>query len=109
MTHPELVRPGAFNAYATVIWRYPMRLERVNLRSSVHVGVSVLLFDLYGARAGSVGPYFGIAPLGIDVDLGRAWKLVVDPLDLEIPVPHVTGVPLYYEQFRFLLGFQYGA
>ena len=108
-THPGLVRAGVFNAYATLIRRFPMRLERVNLRTSMHAGVSVLLFDLYGARQGSFGPYVGIAPLGIDVDLGHFWKLVVDPLDLEIPIPHVTGVPLYYEQFRLMVGFQYGA
>ena len=107
--HPLGTRPGVFNAYATAIRRYPMRLERVNLRTTVHLGMSMLLFDLYGARQGSIGPYLGISPLGIDVALGRGWKLIFDPLDLEIPAPHVTGVPLYYEQYRLVVGLQYGA
>jgi MYXO-CTERM domain-containing protein len=107
-TYPVAVHAGAFNAYGTLIRRYPMRFERVNLRTTLHVGMSVLLFDVYGARAGSVGPYLGIAPLGIDVHLRRGWKLVLDPLTLDIPIPHLTGVPLYYEQFRLIIGLQYG-
>lgn len=109
VTYPFGIRAGTFNAYATVIRRYPMRFERVNLRTTLHAGMSTLLFNLYGAREGSIGPYFGIAPLGIDIHLGRGWKFVLDPLELEIPIPHVTGVPLYYEQFRFSFGVQYGA
>jgi hypothetical protein len=107
-TYPLAAHAGVFNAYGTLIRRYPMRFERVNLRTTLHAGLSVLLFDLYGARAGSVGPYVGIAPLGIDVHLRRGWKLVFDPLGLEIPIPHLTGVPLYYEQFRLTIGLQYG-
>jgi MYXO-CTERM domain-containing protein len=109
VTYPTGTRLGTFNAYGTLIRRYPMRFERVNLRTTLHAGTSVLLFNLYGAREGSIGPYFGIAPLGIDVHIRRGWKLVLDPLELEIPVPHVTGIPLYYEQFRLTIGVQYGA
>jgi hypothetical protein len=109
VTHPLGTRAGVFNAYGTLIRRYPMRFERMNLRTSLHVGMSVLLFDLYGARKGSVGPYVGIAPLGIDFALGHGWKLVFDPLDLEIPIPHVTGVPLYYQQYRIVIGLQHGS
>jgi hypothetical protein len=108
-TYPLGARWGVLNVYGTVIRRYPMRFERVSLRTTLRAGASFLLFDLYGAREGSVGPYLGIAPLGIDVQIGRGWKLVFDPLSLEIPVPHVTGVPLYYEQFRLSFGLQYGA
>jgi hypothetical protein len=106
--YPLAAHPGALNIYGTLIRRYPMRFERVNLRTTVHLGASALLFDLYGAHEGSVGPYFGITPLGIDIHIRRGWMLVFDPLGLEFPVPHLTGVPLYYEQFRLSIGVQYG-
>ncbi len=105
----EEVHAGALNLYATLVHRWPLLGERVNLRTSLHVGASVLLFDLFGAPAGSVGPYFGLGPLGIDVWMGRGFRLVVDPLEISLPVPHLTGVPFFYQQYRFTIGLQFGA
>lgn len=108
VTSPLGGRAGALSVFATVVRRHRMRRERVSLRTTVRVGASILLFDLYGARSGSVGPYVGVAPLGIDLALAKGWRLVIDPLDFHLPVPHVTGAPLYYPQYRFTVGFELG-
>ncbi len=109
ITTPGQVRLGAFNIYATLIRRYPLAWSRVNLRTTLHLGTSVQLLDLYGAERGSVGLFGGVAPLGIDVDLGHHWRFVLDPLGVYLPVPHLPGVPLFYLQFRCTLGFQFAA
>ena len=101
-------RPGVLNLYASVVRRYPMTWERVNLRTTLQAGVSTLLFDLYGALAGSTGPYVGLSVLGLDVDLGRALRLVFDPALIAMPIPHVTGQPFYYLQYRVSVGLSWG-
>jgi uncharacterized protein (TIGR03382 family) len=108
-TSPLKERAGVATVAATLIRRYPMKFDRVNLRSSLHVGVSTLLFDVYGAPMYSTGPYFAIAPLGIDYDLGHSVRLVVDPVEFAMPIPLVGQLPLYYEQFRFMIGLQVGS
>jgi MYXO-CTERM domain-containing protein len=101
-------RAGALNLLFTGIRRWPLTWERVNLRSTLQVGTSILLFDVFGAPAGSVGLYAATAPLGIDVDLRRGVRLVVDPLGVAIPIPHLTAAPFYYPQYRISIGFQFG-
>ncbi len=108
-TSPIKERAGVAVAYATLIRRFPMRFDRVNLRTSLHLGVSTLLFDVYGAPLYSTGPYIAISPLGIDYDLGGAVRLVIDPVEFAIPVPLVGQLPLYYEQVRLMIGLQIGA
>jgi hypothetical protein len=107
-TSPMEVRAGVATAAATLIRRFPMKFDRVNLRSSVHLGVSTLLFDVYGAPKYSTGPYGAISPLGLDYDLGNSVRIVWDPMEIALPVPMVGQLPLYYEQFRFMLGIQVG-
>ena len=109
MLNQGAVRPGFFNLYVTGVRRFPLTWERVNLRIAVHLGISTMLFDVYGAPRGSFGPYVGISPLGVDVDLGKFWRLIIEPVNLEIPVPHLAGVPFYYQQYRFTIGIQFGA
>ncbi|MBV8757469.1 MAG: hypothetical protein JO257_09350 [Deltaproteobacteria bacterium] len=104
---PWSVKAGAASAYGTVIRRYPMKLDRVNLRTTVSLGVSTLLFDIYGAPKYDIGPFVGVSPLGIDYDLGNATRLVIDPLSIDLPVPHLGLIPLYYEQFRTMIGLQF--
>ncbi len=106
---PIAAKAGAANLYATLIRRFPMRFDRVNLRTSLHLGVSTLLFDVPGAPKYSTGPYISFAPLGIDYDLGGSVRIVLDPVEIALPVPYVGLIPLYYEQFRLMIGLQIGA
>jgi hypothetical protein len=108
-TSPIKGRAGVAMLYATLIRRFPMRFDRVNLRTSLHLGVSTLLFDVYGAPMYSTGPYIAISPLGIDYDFGSAVRLVIDPVEFALPVPLLGQLPLYYEQVRFMVGLQFGA
>ncbi|HEX8113416.1 MAG TPA: hypothetical protein VF516_37055, partial [Kofleriaceae bacterium] len=68
-----------------------------------------LLFDVYGAPKYSTGPYGAISLLGLDYDLGQAVRIVFDPMEIALPVPLLGQLPLYYEQFRFVIGVQFGA
>jgi hypothetical protein len=98
------IRNGVFNVYASVVRRYQMRYEAVNLRTTAGIGASALLFDLYGARSGSVGPFLGVSVLGIEWKLAKNWYFVFDPAYIAFTVPHVTGVPLGYLQYRVVAG-----
>jgi hypothetical protein len=102
------MKAGAASLYATVIHRYPMKLDRVNLRTTLGLGASTILFDVYGAPKWDIGPYVAFAPLGIDYDLGGSVRIVFDPLSVSVPIPHVGAIPLYYEQFRTMIGIQIG-
>ena len=84
-TAPWAAKAGAASLYATVIHRYPMKLDRVNLRTTFSLGASTLLFDVYGAPKYDIGPFVGFSPLGIDYDLGNSVRLVFDPLGVEVP------------------------
>jgi hypothetical protein len=106
---PNRFTSGSLNIYGTLIRRYPMRFDRVNLRTSLHLGTSTLLFDVYGAPKYSTGPYFAVSLLGIDYDLGGSVRLVVDPAEIAVPMPEVGQLPLWYSQFRFMVGLQYGS
>lgn len=106
---PLAVKAGAVSAYGTVIRRFPMKFDRVNLRTSLHLGASRLMFDVPGAPEGSIGPFASFTPLGIDYDLGGSVRLVLDPVEIAVPVPYIGAIPLYYEQFRLMVGIQIGA
>jgi hypothetical protein len=97
-------RMGSFNGYATLIRRYPMRFESVNLRTSAHLGTSVLLMDLYGAPRGSTGIFLGVSPLGIEWKLSRAVYIVVDPINIAVAAPQLAATPFVYQQHRFTIG-----
>jgi len=107
-TAPMQVRDGVAEYYLTLVRRFPMAYDRVNLRTSLHLGGSTLLFDVFGAPKYSTGFYGAISILGIDYDLGSSWRLVVDPAEIAFPVPEIGAIPLWYEQFRFMVGVQYG-
>jgi hypothetical protein len=107
-TSPMRMRTGVVTVAGAVIRRFPMAFDRVNLRTSLHLGVSTLLFDVYGAPKYSTGPYVALSPLGLDYDLGHAVRIVWDPMEMALPVPLLGQLPLYYEQFRFMLGIQIG-
>jgi hypothetical protein len=100
---------GTANVYATLIRRWPMRFERVTLRSTLNLGASYLLYDLFGAPAGSIGPFFGITFLGLEWKASRTLYLIFDPTSIALPVPQVSGAPFGYPQYRFTIGLQLGA
>jgi hypothetical protein len=106
---PLSMKTGVGSAYATLIRRFPMKFDPVNLRTSLHLGASTLLFDVNGAPKYSIGPFGSFTPLGIDYDLGHATRLVIDPVEIAVPMPHIGLIPLYYEQFRLMVGLQIGA
>ena len=106
---PLDVKPGAINVYATVVRRFPMLFDRVNLRTSAHLGTSILVYDVFGAPRYSTGLFLGISPLGLDFDLGNSWRIVFDPAALMVPMPNLGQIPLVYEQYRISLGISWGA
>jgi cell division septation protein DedD len=99
-------RSGVANFYATAILRFPLAYENFNIRTSVSAGASVLLMDLYGAPSGSVGPYLGVSFLGLEWKLSRAFFLIVSPVNIALPIPQLSGVPLVYPEYRFSLGIE---
>lgn len=101
------VHAGAVNVYGTAIVRLPLAYENFNLRSSVALGTSYLVSNLYGAPRGSYGIFAGLSFLGIEWKLSRAVLLVVEPLGYVVPAPQLKGVPLLYGQYRFSLGLEF--
>ena len=98
------MRAGTLNTFGTVILRFPLAYENFNLRTTVNLGISYLLIDLYGAPKGSIGLYGAIYPLGLEWKLSRVFLLIINPLGIAVPVPQLQGVPLTYPQYRFSIG-----
>jgi MYXO-CTERM domain-containing protein len=107
-TTPTTVRAGTGNLYASLVRRYQLAYEPVNLRTTAALGASMLLIDLPGARKNSFGPMVGVSFLGLEWKLARGCYLVVDPTYIIYTVPHVTGTPLGYLQYRFQVGLELG-
>ena len=68
-----------------------------------------LLYDLFGAPAGSIGPFFGITFMGLEWKATRSLYVIFDPTSIAVPVPQVSGAPFGYPQYRFTIGLQLGA
>jgi hypothetical protein len=107
-TTPGKIRSGSANAYISIVRRFQLRWETVNIRSTVSAGGSMLLFDLVGADKYSFGPYFGVSFLGVEIKAARGFYVTIDPTYIAIPVPSVTGVPFMYAQYRFMVGVEFG-
>jgi hypothetical protein len=99
-------RAGVFNAYGSAILRLPLAYENFNLRTTVSLGASYLLTTLYGAGAGTIGLYGGLSPLGLEWKLSKVFFLIIEPLNLALPVPQLRGVPLAYPQYRLSIGLE---
>jgi hypothetical protein len=100
------LRAGAFNGYATLIFRTPLRFADFNLRSTANAGFSTLLIDLYGAPSGSTGLFVGLTPLGLEWKVSSALFLVIDAIGVAVPIPHLTGAPFAYPQYRAAIGLE---
>jgi hypothetical protein len=99
-------RTGAFNAYATGILHYPLRFQQVNLRSTLNLGTSTMLIDLYGAPRGTTGLFVGGVPLGLEWKVSPALYVIFDALGVAVPVPQLKGAPFAYPQYRSALGLE---
>jgi hypothetical protein len=99
-------RTGAFNVYATGIFHYPLRFQQVNLRSTLNLGTSTMLIDLYGAPRGTTGIFVGAVPLGLEWKVSPALYVIFDALGVAVPVPQLKGAPFAYPQYRTALGLE---
>jgi len=99
-------RTGVLNGYGTAILLFPLAYENFNLRTTANLGTSYLLMNLYGAPAGSLGLYGGLSFLGLESKVFRTFYLVIDPVKIALPVPHIRGVPLVYPQYRFTVSIE---
>ncbi len=97
-------RTGVFNAYATGIFRYPLRFEQVNLRTTANLGTSTMLIDLYGAPRGTTGIFVGVVPLGLEWKATSSVYIIFDVLGVALPVPQLKGAPFAYPMYRTALG-----
>ena len=68
----------------------------------------MLLFDLVGAPAGISGPFVGLSLLGAEWKAAPGFYVTIDPTYIALPMPHLTGTPLLYAQYRFMLGVEFG-
>ena len=101
------IRAGAINVYGTAILRIPLWRESFNLRTTANIGASYLLSSLYGAPSGSVGLYLGVSPLGVEWKVSSFTYLILNPLNLAVPIPQLPGVPFLYPQYRITLGIEF--
>jgi hypothetical protein len=100
----KTLRTGAFNAYATGIFRYPLRFEQVNLRTTANLGTSTMLIDLYGAPKGTTGLFLGFTPIGLEWKAASKLYVIWDALGVALPIPQLKGAPFAYPQYRTALG-----
>jgi hypothetical protein len=105
---PSELHKGALNSYVSVIGRFQLAYAPINIRTTASLGASFLLTDLVGAPAGSVGPFLGLSLLGVEWKVAPGFYLTVDPTYIAFPVPHLTGIPFGYLQYRFQVGLELG-
>jgi hypothetical protein len=96
---------GTTQAFGVGVFRLDVR-DYLELRATLAAGASVLNFDTFAAKSGSVGPYFAISPLGIAIRMSGHLRLTVDPAEIAVAIPKTTGIPLAYRQHRFSVGVQ---
>jgi hypothetical protein len=97
---------GTIDVFGSAMLRFPLAYENFNLRTTLSLGASYLLSNLYGAPSGSLGPYLGVSFLGVEWKVSRALFFVINPLNIAVPVPQIKGVPLAFPQYRFTLGLE---
>jgi len=103
-TEAGRLETGAFNGYLTgiVVWAI---FNRVEIRSNIHAGVTVLLSDLYNADQGSIGPFFGVTPISVAIRVTRAVRVVLDPGGVFVEMPRIDpGPPLLRRSHRLMVG-----
>jgi hypothetical protein len=99
------VAPGVLNGYLSGTWKW-LETDVITLRSTLKAGTSVLLFDVVGARAGSVGVFAGASLLAVSLQLRPGTFFTIDPLEVDLAVPSLQGVPLVVRQYRLGIGLE---
>ncbi len=94
--------PGVFDAFASLEWDWARVPGLVRIGTRIAAGISVLLFDEYGASAGDVGPLVAATLVGAGFELDREWELRVDP-EASVAMPHVVGTPQVFREYRLSL------
>jgi hypothetical protein len=100
-------RAGSIDVFGSAMLRFPLAYENFNLRTTLSLGASYLLSNLYGAPSGSVGPYLGVSFLGVEWKAARTFLFIINPLNIAVPVPQIKGVPLAFPQYRITLGVEF--
>jgi hypothetical protein len=96
---------GTTNIYAVGLWRLNIR-DYLELHAKLGAGMSIMMFDTFAAKQGSIGPFASVSPLGVAFRMGARWRFLVDPGELVFAVPQLKGIPLVYRQHRFSIGLQ---
>ena len=102
----SLLHAGTAALYGTAMFQIPLAYAEVSLRSSLSLGGSTLLFNLFGAPKGSTGLYGDVNFLGVAWRISRRVLLIVNPVNIAIPAPQLEAVPLTYPQYRCTIGLE---
>jgi hypothetical protein len=105
---PFRARAGALNIYATLVKRWTVHSSTYAIRSSAHLGTSTSLISLYGVPAGSTGILVGTSFLGLEMKLSPSVAVVMDPANVILVAPQLSGVPFAYLQYRFTVSVEIG-
>jgi hypothetical protein len=85
----------------------PLRSD-LRLRFGAGLGFAVLNEPMIGTNAGKIGPYANVRLVGLVWQLRDKVALTVDPFDLALPAPQMTGWPILYTQHRASVGLAFG-
>jgi uncharacterized protein (TIGR03382 family) len=96
---------GATNFGFLAHYIHPLRPD-LRLRFGAGLGLSVLNTDLLGVDAGKVGLYANVRLMGLVWQFSPNAALTVDPLDIALPAPELTGWPILWTQHRASAGLQ---
>jgi len=97
---------GATNFGILGHYLHPLRRDLV-LRFGLGVGLSMLNADMLGVNAGNLGVFLNVRALGLIWEFADGVALTVDPLDIALPAPGLTGWPILFTQHRTSLGLQF--
>jgi hypothetical protein len=96
---------GSTNFGVLAHYLHPLRSD-LRLRFGAGFGLSVLNADMIGTDAGKLGLYANFRLMGLVWQMSPDTALTVDPIDIALPAPQLTGWPILYFQERASVGLQ---
>ena len=90
---------GSANAFVGVTYGWA-RARRFEISTTLHLGASILLFDLVGIDRGTIGAFAALSPISVARPLGERLRWVFTPIAIAMPIPQLEGIPFYYHQYR---------